>query len=560
MVESIKFDTCDEANWDFVNNYYPLSNACGQGGLSYQDMVCSEEDKHMECPVKKDMQATAFTSAKWLGGADGAPGPLYCAPKSNSKPFSGVWDHLYKCNRPHEDPPEMCDVYEGQSAGRYDNSFPAGNRGSRSDLEGCCWWGRGVIQTKGICDIGKINHFLGKDAENSPYPDLDFCEDPEALCSSTKYSELKWVAGMASWTMRVQSYNQNGWGFIPQLIKFVDGGMVDESFIEALSGILIRGCHDDSCGEIEPSYERTKNFKMILEEVFDIQDLSVEAGRTFTPTSKPTKRTRQPVENGPTSKPTRRSRRPTARPTSAPTYEVTTEMPTDEPTTLSPSDTNELMPTLRPTEWRPWYYNYDTQTCVNDGDPPQWLEQVDFFGVKDECCKKKKEANYEICMGKVTYKWSAHNAKVDITEDGDECPPFTGWAASSDCHSYFMCQNGARAGPVYDCVDGLLFDEEASECKPQSEVNCGAQENPMIFKSETYSGPKPTKRPTGLDRPLKDPRPNTRRPTRKTRRPTPTPFASSVSQNKKPIASLWFGVSVTTKIKESDDNDGMPQD
>lgn len=186
---------------------------------------------------------------------------------------------------------------------------------------------------------------------------------------------------------------------------------------------------------------------------------------------------------------------------------------------------------------------------------------MDFFGVKDECCKKKKEANYDICMGRVTYKWSAHNAKVEVLEDGDECPPSTGWAASTDCHSYFMCQNGVTVGPIYNCADGLLFDEEVSECKPQSEVNCSPQENAMMFKSETFSGSRPTKRPAIIDRPLKNPRPNTRRPsTKNTRRPTPTPFASSVSQNDTPIASLWFGVSVTTKIKDNGDSDGMPQD
>eukprot|EP00804_Cyclotella_cryptica_P023830 CCRYP_019479-RC/>CCRYP_019479-RC protein AED:0.04 eAED:0.04 QI:278/1/1/1/1/0.85/7/1325/805 len=174
MAESIKYDTCDEANWDFINNYYPLSNACGQGGQSYQDLHCKDDERHMECPVRKDMMLTATTHAKWLGGADGAPGPLYCAPKTSDQPYTGVWDHLYKCNRPQEDPPEFCDVYEGQQAGRYDNSFPAGNSASRSDVEGCCWWGRGVIQVRGVCDIGKINHFLGKGAENSPYPNVNF--------------------------------------------------------------------------------------------------------------------------------------------------------------------------------------------------------------------------------------------------------------------------------------------------------------------------------------------------------------------------------------------------
>jgi hypothetical protein len=347
--------------------------------------------------------------------------------------------------------------------------------------------------------------------------------------------------------MRVQSYNQNGWGYIPELINFVDGGMVDDSFIEAISGILMRGCHDDSCGEIEPSYERTKNFKMILEEVFRIGELSVDAGRTFTPTQKPTRRTRMPVEKTPSSKPTRRTRKPS---TSMPTIEVTTELPTGEPTMQMPTETDgEPMPTLRPTEWSPWYYNYDTQTCVNDGKQPEWLKQADFFGIKDECCKKKVEANYDVCMGRVTYGWYAQNAKVEVSNETGECPSTTGWTASPDCRSYFMCQNGSRTGPSYDCAENFLFDEESSECKHQSEVNCGS-DGTITMKSETFSTSKPTRRPTARTRPP--------RPSPNTSRPIPTPYSSTVGHDKKPIASLWFGVSVTTKIKSNDE--GLPQD
>jgi hypothetical protein len=194
--------------------------------------------------------------------------------------------------------------------------------------------------------------------------------------------------------------------------------------------------------------------------------------------------------------------------------------------------------------------NYDTQTCVNDGKQPEWLNQVDFFGIKDECCRKKVEADYDVCMGRVTYGWSAQNAHVEVAKDEENCPSSTGWAASSDCHSYFMCQNGARTGQVYQCPDNFLFDEEASECKHQSEVNCGG--DTIAFKSETFDTPKPSRRPTLLYRPLSRPRPSTRK-------PTPVPYSSTVTENSKPIASLWFGVSVTTKIKDESD-DGMPQD
>jgi hypothetical protein len=48
-----------------VNGKYPLSNACGQLGQSYQDYHCPENEKHMECPVDPNMEITAVTHAKW---------------------------------------------------------------------------------------------------------------------------------------------------------------------------------------------------------------------------------------------------------------------------------------------------------------------------------------------------------------------------------------------------------------------------------------------------------------------------------------------------------------
>ena len=32
--------------------------------------------------------------------------------------------------------------YEGQKAGGYDDDKPVANRAGRTDVEGCCWWGR----------------------------------------------------------------------------------------------------------------------------------------------------------------------------------------------------------------------------------------------------------------------------------------------------------------------------------------------------------------------------------------------------------------------------------
>ena len=99
----------------------------------------------MECPVDPDMSIKAVTHAKWYG----APGPLFCGPKTEY-PHVGIWDYTYHCDNVWADPPEYCTVYEGQKAGRYDNSEAVPNFAGRTDVEGCCWWGRGVIQTTGI--------------------------------------------------------------------------------------------------------------------------------------------------------------------------------------------------------------------------------------------------------------------------------------------------------------------------------------------------------------------------------------------------------------------------
>lgn len=110
------------------------------------------------------------------------------------------------------------------------------------------WWGRGVIQTSGICNFGKLNYYLGKRAflegRDSRYPDIDFCKDPEIICTSEENKELKWIAGFFYWVDQVQPYESDGWNYLTELKKFVHNGMVGEEFINAVSGIVNRGCHN----------------------------------------------------------------------------------------------------------------------------------------------------------------------------------------------------------------------------------------------------------------------------------------------------------------------------
>lgn len=173
----------------------------------------------MECPVNVDMEITATTNAKWWG----APAPLFCGPKEKY-PFVGFWDHSKECNKPWADPPEYCDDYEGQLAGGFDMSEPVPNSSGRTDVEGCCYWGRGVIQTTGVCNFGKLlqiklycrptalhldthsdndiftgklNYYLGaraaEEGRDSRYPEINFCEQPNAICDSEEHKELKWI-------------------------------------------------------------------------------------------------------------------------------------------------------------------------------------------------------------------------------------------------------------------------------------------------------------------------------------------------------------------------------
>ncbi|KAL7532158.1 hypothetical protein ACHAXR_009762, partial [Thalassiosira sp. AJA248-18] len=306
--ESIQYDACDENNWQMVNDRFPLSNSCGQLNMSYQDMHCREDEAYMECPVKPSMEQVALTSALWFQ----APGPFKCGPRSTF-PTTGFWDY---------------------DAGREDNEDAYANARGRVDVEGCCWWGRGIIQTRGTCNYGKLNYFLGKRAADEGrtalYPKIDFCDFPQGVCSSdeTYGGELQWMVGFFEWTDRIQTYDVDGWNYIEKLQEFTDGGYKDWSFVDAVSGIVNIGCHNPPCKgfggypntAVDPHNKRDRNdtFQRFLNQ------LQVE--RNFRPPPQPT-----PM--------------PSPYPTDEPTPAVPT---TNEPTELNPPTESPTI-TSRPT-------------------------------------------------------------------------------------------------------------------------------------------------------------------------------------------------------------------
>ena len=54
------------------------------------------------------------------------------------------------------------------------------------------------------------------------------------------------IAGFFYWMKSVQTYD-SGWNYISNLKAFVSGGMQDDSFIDAVSGIVNRGCKCFGC-------------------------------------------------------------------------------------------------------------------------------------------------------------------------------------------------------------------------------------------------------------------------------------------------------------------------
>ena len=69
---------------------------------------------------------------------------------------------------------------------------------------------------------------------------------------------------MFFWMSTVQTYDKEEWNYMENLKKFVRRGFRDDGeFIDAVSGIVNRGCHNPPCGtgELDGGQERKENFK-----------------------------------------------------------------------------------------------------------------------------------------------------------------------------------------------------------------------------------------------------------------------------------------------------------
>jgi hypothetical protein len=141
----------------------------------------------------------------------------------------------------------------------------------------CNWWGRGVIQTTGRCNYGKLNKAL---VNSSRYKHLfqnkSLCQNPEMICEATTdpiQKELRWVSGFFYWVTVVQGYSKTpDWNFLDNLNTFVSkvksGTTIDDSgFVHNVSGIVNRGCPNPPCGTgaLDAGTNRAKNTCKVLQ-------------------------------------------------------------------------------------------------------------------------------------------------------------------------------------------------------------------------------------------------------------------------------------------------------
>ena len=98
------------------------------------------------------------------------------------------------------------------------------------------------------------------------------------------------AAGFFYWISDVQQYDDGGWNYINELHKFVESGMVGDEFINAVSGIVNRGCHNPPCGtgELDGGPERAKNFFDVIAEMeFSFVDVAPHPISTPPPANRP---------------------------------------------------------------------------------------------------------------------------------------------------------------------------------------------------------------------------------------------------------------------------------
>ena len=146
-----------------------------------------------------------------------------------------------------------------------------------SDLAGndCNWWGRGVIQTTGRCNFGKLSKALMNTKQYKPlFKNETLCQNPEMICQQNSdpalnelQKQLRWVSGFFYWVTEEDTVEfRRHTECLREQCQ--EGGTVDDTgFIHNVSGIVNRGCPDPPCGTgaLDAGQQRAVNTCKVLQ-------------------------------------------------------------------------------------------------------------------------------------------------------------------------------------------------------------------------------------------------------------------------------------------------------
>lgn len=240
----------------------------GQWGRNYQGETCQGTSKSMTCDINLDATMSAVSLFK---NGNKTPPAFQCRPKLSDEDFSGYWDS--KTNEV--------------------TISPYSNREGRTDLSGCCFWGRGVMMTRNACNFGRINHYLGVRALSMGYLnfyDVDFCIYPEVVCSSPYSQDLRWAIGFFEWIDRVQTFDLTR-SYMEELENLIQNRLNEtetNKFIDIVGWALPISCtagnfQCDPNVDLKLVEERKNNFITLID-VLQLDDLLEEEITTTTTT------------------------------------------------------------------------------------------------------------------------------------------------------------------------------------------------------------------------------------------------------------------------------------
>lgn len=137
------------------------------------------------------------------------------------------------------------------------------------------------------CTLGFLNQNIGSESPaSSKYSGLNFCSsDHQSICNRniSEGAELRWITAMTHWNLLVQRHEGSEMTFIDELHKFVDGGMLDTSFLYAVADLSVLDANPISRESVPKKQQFVENFFKVMKKLSEGHSQSQPASPTLNP-------------------------------------------------------------------------------------------------------------------------------------------------------------------------------------------------------------------------------------------------------------------------------------